>query len=490
MAKNTIIVGAGIAGLAAAIRMSNMGYQVTVIDKNPSVGGKLHSFEKNNYRFDFGPSLFTMPQLIDELFEISGLNPREHFEYVRLDDICHYFWKDGLQLTAFGDNDAFANEVEKKLGLSANVLLSYLQHSKNIYTHTAPFFLKKSLHQLKTFKNKKLFNSLLNIPKYDLFSTMHNANKKRLKNPKLVQLFDRFATYNGSNPYKAPGILNVIPSLENNYGAFFPKEGMVGITNALEKLARQLGVKFLLNETVETILHQNGGVVGVKTNKGSYDSAIVISNSDIWFTYHNLLPKLKKPEKILSQERSSSALVFYWGVNSSFPSLGLHNVFFSDIYKEEFKALFEQLTIASDPTIYINITCKLKPSDAPSGKENWFVMINVPRNVGQNWDELKKQARSNIINRLNKQLKIDLESLIECEEITDPITIEEKTGSYAGSLYGTSSNNAMAAFFRQKNNGPLNGLYFCGGSVHPGGGIPLCLWSAQITTDMIKEKFS
>jgi phytoene desaturase len=490
MVKNTIIVGAGIAGLAAAIRMANLGYQVTIIDQNSFIGGKLHSFEKNNYRFDFGPSLFTMPQLVDELFTLSGLDPKLHFKYERLIETCHYFWQDGISLTAFGNKIDFAHEVETKLGVNSSAFLSYLNYSKNIYHHTAPFFLQNSLHQPKTFKNKKLINALLNIPRFDLFQSMHSANKKRLKHPKLVQLFDRFATYNGSNPYKAPGILNIISSLENEYGAFFPKNGMVGITESLTFLAHHLGVTFNLNEKVDEILHKNGSITGVKTNKGTYDSSIVISNVDMWFTYNKLLNNIQKPIQLLNQERSSSALVFYWGVKKTFSTLGLHNIFFSDDYKREFDALFTSLTLYEDPTIYINITSKLKPSDAPEGSENWFVMINVPRNIGQNWEEIKIRARRLIINKLNQHFNIDLEKLIECEEVTDPIVIEEKTGSYAGSLYGTSSNNKLAAFLRQKNNGPIGGLYFCGGSVHPGGGIPLCLWSAKIVTAMINQKYS
>ncbi len=490
MVKNTIIVGAGIAGLAAAIRMANLGYQVTIIDQNSFVGGKLHSFEKNNYRFDFGPSLFTMPQLVDELFTLSGLDPKLHFKYDRLIETCHYFWQDGISLTAFGNKIDFAHEVETKLGVNSSAFLSYLDYSKNIYNHTAPFFLQNSLHQPKTFKNKKLINALLNIPRFDLFQSMHSANKKRLKHPKLVQLFNRFATYNGSNPYKAPGILNVISSLENEHGAFFPKNGMVGITESLTFLAHHLGVTFKLNEKVDEILHKNGSITGVTTNKGTYDSSIVISNVDMWFTYNKLLNNIQKPIQLLNQERSSSALVFYWGVKKTFSTLGLHNIFFSDDYKREFDALFNSLTLYEDPTIYINITSKLKPSDAPEGSENWFVMINVPRNIGQNWEEIKIRARRLIINKLNQHFNIDLEKLIECEEVTDPIVIEEKTGSYAGSLYGTSSNNKLAAFLRQKNNGPIGGLYFCGGSVHPGGGIPLCLWSAKIVTAMINQKYS
>ena len=166
------------------------------------------------------------------------------------------------------------------------------------------------------------------------------------------------------------------------------------------------------------------------------------------------------------------------------------NIFFSSNYKEEFNTIFKKKTLFNDPTVYINITCKEDPAHAPAGKENWFVMINVPANSGQNWEELIAQAKINIIKKLNRLLQTDIEPLIESETILDPVIIEERTGSFMGSLYGSSSNSKMAAFLRPPNfTGYVKNLYCCGGSVHPGGGIPLCLKSAQITASVITKDF-
>ena len=193
------------------------------------------------------------------------------------------------------------------------------------------------------------------------------------------------------------------------------------------------------------------------------------------------MKSFKKPIKILTQERSSSALIFYWGINKVFDNLDLHNIFFSEDYKKEFEYLRQGQKIYDDPTIYVNITSKKKKSDAPIGCENWFVMINVPSNTGQDWDNLILLARQSIHRKLFKQLGVNLESHILTEEILEPRTIESKTASYQGSLYGSASNNKMAAFFRHSNfSNDIRGLYFCGGSVHPGGGIPLALSSAKI----------
>jgi phytoene dehydrogenase-like protein len=209
---------------------------------------------------------------------------------------------------------------------------------------------------------------------------------------------------------------------------------------------------------------------------------------DIYPTYKKLLPKLKSPTKILKQERSSSAVIFYWGIKKSFEALELHNIFFSEDYQQEFKAIFEDLTVCEDPTIYINITSKDVPTDAPKGCENWFVMINTPADHGQDWDEIVTRLRERILSKVSEELGTEIEPLISCEEVLTPPLIQDKTQSHLGALYGASSNNTMAAFLRHANfSKRIKNLYFCGGSVHPGGGIPLCLLSAKIVDDMIPK---
>jgi len=213
----------------------------------------------------------------------------------------------------------------------------------------------------------------------------------------------------------------------------------------------------------------------------------VVSNMDVFFTYQQLLGDQHAAQKILKQERSSSALIFYWGIKKEFSQLGLHNIFFAADYKAEFDHLFRLKKMYDDPTVYINITSKCEPGlQAPEGRENWFVMVNAPANTGQDWNDYRLKYRAAIITRLNRLLQTDIEPLIEVEDVLDPVLIEAGTASYMGSLYGTSSNSRMAAFLRHPNfTKDIRGLYFVGGSVHPGGGIPLCLKSAKIMSDMV-----
>ena len=490
--KKAIIIGSGVAGLACSIRLAKKGYEVSVIEKNKYSGGKIHVHKDAGYRFDLGPSLFTMPMLIEELFTLHNEDISKYFTYKQKEIICHYFWPDGSQFKAAANTKQWVKEAAVFFNEKENTLQKYLDKAAFKYSLTAPLFIEKSLHEFKTFLSWKTLLGILNIGRLDIFSSLDGLHKKLFTNHKLQQYFNRYATYNGSSPYKASAIMSMIPHLEMHKGTFFPTEGMHSISQCLYKLAKAKGVKFLFETEALEIVTQNKTAIGVQIKdlntdeRKNLEAAFIVSNSDVYNSYEKLLPSFKTPKNILSQERSSAGLIFYWGIKKTFPSLELHNIFFSKDYQKEFKEIFELKTTPKDPTIYLNISAKDKPTDAPSGCENWFVMINVAAHEKQDWPKLIAQAKQTILLKLSQQLGTDIGSLIESEYILDPIKIQEQTASYKGALYGTSSNDRNAAFLRQPNRAKgIKNLYFCGGSAHPGGGIPLCLQSAKIVSDLI-----
>jgi phytoene desaturase len=485
-----VIVGSGIAGISTAIRFANRGFQVSVFEANDYPGGKLTSFTQDGFRFDAGPSLFTLPVLVDELFEQSGKDPRDFFNYQTVDTTCHYFFEDGTLIRAFADKTLLKREIDEKLSGCGNNVIRYLRKSADIYNLTENIFLKKSLHKFRNYLSKDVVKALIRIYSLNMLSTMNRVNEQTLKNDKLVQIFNRYATYNGSSPYLAPGILSLIPHLEFNLGTYFPKGGMHDITMSLFRLAETLGVEFNFNSRVNRINYEKGKIKSVDVNGTIFPADIVVSNMDIVPTYKNLLPDLPEPRQVIEQERSSSALIYYWGIKKEFPRLDLHNIFFSEDYRTEFEYIFKRLELYHDPTVYVHISSKYNKQDAPKGMENWFVMINVPCNTGQNWDDYIQQARQKIINKLSRILEIDISTLILNESYLEPRSIESKTSSYRGSLYGASSNKLLSAFVRHPNfHSKLNGLYFCGGSVHPGGGIPLSILSGKIVDDLVENDY-
>jgi phytoene dehydrogenase-like protein len=203
-------------------------------------------------------------------------------------------------------------------------------------------------------------------------------------------------------------------------GTYFPEGGMAAISASLYRLAIDCGVESHLGEAVERIEYAGSQVKGVVTSRGSYEADVVVCNRDVFSAYRTLLPDVPAPEKILQQERSSSGIIFYWGIKQLFKQLHLHNIFFSENYEREFHALFEEKTMPEDPTVYVNITSKLKADDAPEGCENWFVMVNAPTNVGQDWDRLIAETRERVINKLSNLLGCSIADLIMYEEVLEP----------------------------------------------------------------------
>ena len=486
--KKIAIIGSGVAGLASGVRLALKGYKVHIFEQNKYPGGKLSSFKLKGYRFDAGPSLFTMPHFISELFELAGENTSDHFHFKKKDVSCKYFWQDGKTFTAFGNQEKFLDEVELRFNEPRERVMRYLKKAKKKYDLTGTLFLEKSLHKIRTFFTASTIKAILQLHVFEIQKSLHQVNSSAFSSPYLIQLFDRYATYNGSDPYQTPGIMSLIQHFENSYGTFIPTKGMVSITEALVALAKRLGVKFHFGSLVNQIVLNKKSVKGIMVSDDFFESDYVISNMDVFYTYKKLIPKSKPPLKVLNQERSSSAIIFYWGIKHSFKQLDLHNIFFSKNYSKEFESIFKNKTICTDPTIYVNITSKDVYNDAPEGCENWFVMVNTPSNHGQDWNKLVKNLREIVINNLSEKLGISLEDKIECEEILTPPTIESKTQSHMGALYGSSSNKKIAAFLRHPNfSNKIKNLYFCGGSVHPGGGIPLCLLSAKIVSEIIPD---
>lgn len=485
--NKAIVVGSGIAGIASAIRLAKKGYSVDIYEANAYPGGKLSILQLGEFRFDAGPSLFTMPEYVNELFRLNGKDPKEYFKYYTCETSCHYFFEDGTFIPFSTNKEKLFQKVETILGISSIPLQEHLDRSKFIYDKTKSSFLENSLHRKRNYLSFDLLKLVMAIPRLNIFTTMHKANKRKLNHPKLVQIFDRYATYNGSNPYQATGILNIIPHLEHGIGTFFPEEGMHSITTSLVRLAEEMGVTFYYNSKVDEIVEDGKMVKGIRQNGIFYASDTVVCNADIKPAYKFLLKNTKAKRKVLEQEPSSSAMIFYWGIKKQFPNLDLHNIFFSEKYKDEFDSIFSKKTVSDDPTVYVHISSKYVGKDAPQDCENWFVMVNVPSDSGQNWNEMRSSIRENILMKLSRILNTNIEELIVEEDYLDPIRIEQRTSSHAGALYGASSNERTAAFFRHPNFSNVKGLYFVGGSVHPGGGIPLCLLSAKIATEEIPK---
>lgn len=486
--KKAIVIGAGIGGIAASIRLARKGYTVKVFEASGHPGGKLSEFKMGEYRFDRGPSLFTLPNYVEELFELCHEKMSNHFTYSELPVLCNYFYPDGFRFEAKGNKEDNIKAIVDAFDEDEEKVRAFFSKAEVIYSTTAPLFLERPLKISKLYKTKAFWKGIVRIPQLPLMGSYTLQLQKYFKNPKTIQYFQRYSTYNGSSPYKTPALMQLLPHVEQGIGAFIPDKGMYDITLQLFELAKRQGVEFIFNSKVEEIIVEEKRAVGVRLIKNQVIKAnVVVSNMDVFPTYKKLLPREIEPKVILNQEKSSSALIFYWGINEYVNnSLSIHNIFFSNDYADEFRNIFETDSLANDLTVYVHVTSKHISSDAPANGENWFVMVNAPNNKGQNWSEIVDRVRGNIIEKIERMLGEKIGDKICCEHVWTPSGIEADTSSHLGSLYGNASNSASAAFFRHANNSSrIKDLYFVGGSVHPGGGVPLAILSARTMSEFI-----
>lgn len=487
-----VVIGAGLGGLSAAIRLAAAGYQVTVFERQALPGGKAGSEWIGDYRFDTGPSLLTMPYVLEDLFTQAGLRMSDFLEIVRLPVICNYSWGDGTRLSAYGDPDAFAAEIQTQTGEPADAVRRYLAYAGRIHDAAAELFLWKSLHEPRTFVSPLFWRSIVKLGRIDALRSMNQAHEQFFSDQRIVQLFNRYATYNGSSPYKVPATLNIIPFVEYQHGGYAVNGGIFAISRALEAAAKAVGVELNYQTAVEQILYDKHRVVtGVRVDGEMVGADLVVSNVDVSVTYPELLndTTAHQLDRYRRLEPSSSGLVFYWGVRHQFPELTVNNIFFSDDYAQEFADIFERRRCPDDPTVYVNITAKESPEDAPPGCENWFVLVNAPYTDRQRWEDETRRVREAVLRRVSRSLGRDIAPLIQEEGVMTPEEIARKTGSYRGALYGISSNSRTAAFSRHPNRSrDYPGLFFCGGSAHPGGGMPLVILSGKITAEIIMQR--
>ncbi len=487
--EKVALIGSGVAGLAAAIRMACLGYRVSVFEANDYAGGKMYEWEKDGYRFDMGPSVFTMPAYIEELFHLAGKNPSDYIKIIRPELPFNYFFDDGLELNFYADVEKLIREIAAKTGDDAVTIRRYLDNIQTKFDLTNTVFLQNSLHILSNYLSKDVLRGLLNFKKVEVFKSMDAANRNNFQDEHTIKLFNAFASYLGSDPYKAPGVLNVISHFQLNAGIYLPEGGMRSIIEALYKLAGELGVQFYFNSAVEKIITHGNAAKGVLVNGKEFMSDIVISNMDVYNVYKNLLPGHKGPSRVLNHPKSHSVLVYHWGMKKSFPRLTLHNMILANNLKDEYDTMLLNADIGDDFTIYIYVSSKCNRSDAPEGCENWYILINAPHLNNQDWDSIQNRVRKRLFERLQHILGEDVSPYIAFERIQDPRDHELKTNAAFGAIYGNSFNSKFSVFLRHPNfTGKIKNLYFCGGTVHPGGGVPLSVLSAKIVSGLIEKK--
>ncbi|MFP8488214.1 phytoene desaturase family protein [Gracilimonas sp. Q87] len=484
------VIGAGLGGLSIANLLAAKGHEINVFEKNEKVGGKMNEVEAENFRFDTGPSLLTMPFLLEKLFKDCGSSLKDHLDLIPLDPVCKYFYKDGTVFTNYEDLEDNIEEIKSFSPEDAQIYPEFLDHAAELYNKTADAFIFNPLYSFKDLKQLDIF-SFFGI---DAFSTVADKVDSKFSSDYMRKFFKRFTTYNGSSPYQAPATLNVIPHVELNQGGFYIKGGLYKVAESLYNLAKSSGVEFHFNSRVQSLVIENGMAQGLELTNGEIIKAdLIVANSDATETIVNLIPdeslRASKKRKVSSVEPSCSGYVLLLGLDKQYEDLVHHNIFFSENYKQEFQQIFQEKIMPEDPTIYVANTSYSDPDHAPENGSNLFILVNAPYLSSKyNWKKNKHVYGDKIISELESRGLRSLSDHIVYRSQITPFDFSEKYLSNKGSIYGTSSNNLFSAFIRPRNKSKdVDNLYLVGGSTHPGGGIPLVIQSAFNAMKLIER---
>lgn len=478
------VIGGGIGGLSAAIRLRLAGLDVTVYEQNAAVGGKMSEVRVDGFRFDTGPSVITMRRAFEAVFNEAGRRLEDYLTLLPVDPLTRYFFRDGTKLDVSADPDVMDARLTAFAGAAdAAGYRRYLAYARRIHDITAPVFIYNDPPTL----TRLARTPLRDMPAVDPLRTMDGAIRSFVRSPRLRQLLGRFATYVGASPYLAPATLNVIAHVELADGVWYPKGGIYAIAAAFARLAEELGVEIRTRAPVEQIALRDGRAAGVVSGGVTDPADVVIANVDVATVYERLLPPGSvsggRVRGLTGRETSCSGFILLLGVEGDHPGLAHHNIFFSQPhdYRREFDDIFRRGVPPDDPTVYVAITSKTDPDHAPPGCENWFVLVNAPPlGPAFDWERQASAYRDRVLATLGR-FGIDLTGKIRSERLITPVDLERLTGARRGALYGTSSNDRFNALRRPHNRCPdVPGLYFAGGTTHPGGGVPMVTLSGKV----------
>ena len=499
MAK-IVVIGAGVGGMSAAIRLAKYGHQVTVYESSDRSGGKCRTEWIGDYAFDTGPSLLTIPAVYRDLFLKTGKRIEHILELQPVDPAFDYHFTDGSHLTFPNLSlPKVCDAIEAAFGkLPANQWHRLMQRAERMWDVSRGPFVESELASLSQLVRRKGF--LADLKTIAPFTALRSYVAKYVDDPRLQMIVDRYATYSGSDPRKVPAVLLTIAFIETSFGAWHISGGLGQLSVALEDRARLLGVEFLFNARVSSITQDGNRATGIELADGSRITAdYVVANSDAEHVYNSLLPSTlratrREVKKLQRATKSLAGFSLLLGLDNrkiagSAPELKHHTVYFPENYDREFDQIFSEHVPVDDPTIYIcspNDSSMVRGVDAEH-KESWFVLVNAPRHDPENgydWASGGAEYAQRIIAKLDA-LGLRVSERLDVMEFRTPLDLQNSVGAPGGSIYGTSSNGARSAFLRAANRSPLQGLYCVGGSAHPGGGLPLVGISAEIVAEAI-----
>ena len=478
--KKVIVIGSGLGGLSAAISLAQAGYAVTLHEKNARIGGKLNVLKERGYSFDLGPSILTLPHIFGRLFERSGKKMSDYIPIRPLRPHWRNFFEDGQVVDLYPEPDRMAAEARKVGEDPANVQ-RFLNYSADLYDLVNAGYFEQGLDTADEFAQ---FYGLWKFTKFDLFRTMHGGVRRFLKTPHLQDVFDYFIKYVGASAYHSPAFMNCLPTIQFRYDLWYVDGGLDNIALGLQRLLDELGIVVRLNSEVTQVRTEGARVTGLVTQDGAFHAAdIVVSNMEVIPAYERLLredePFMRTLEKF---EPSCSGLVLELGLDCQYPQLAHHNFFFSGHQREHFHTVFRKRQLPPDPTIYLVAASRTDPTVAPPGCDCLKILPHIPHidDAHPLTREDYLAFKERVVDKLERMGLKDLRKHVVFEHCWTPLDIREQYYSNKGAIYGVVSDRFKnLAFKAPKQSTKFSNLFFVGGSVNPGGGMPMVVLCGQ-----------
>jgi phytoene desaturase len=485
--KSVLIIGAGLGGIAAAAHLAQHGLHVTVLEKNSRPGGRCDRISRDGHHFDTGPTLFVMPHVYEDEFASLGASLQERLDLRRVDPTYHLVFDDNSQLALTSDMTAMRDQLEAIEPDSFQGFLRYMDEGHRHYHQAMKHLVNRD------FRTAGEFFNLRNLPL--LFSVKplvrhYHHMSAFFDEPRLKSAFSFQDVYMGLSPFEAPATFSMMPYTEMAHGVWYPQGGMYQVVNALVEIARQAGVEFAYDAAVKRIELNGSKARGVILEDGQRLAAdAVLANADLPYVYEQLLSHDEQAERLAKKRYSCSVISFFWGVDQTYPALAPHTLFLSDDYRANFEAIDRDLTVPSNPSLYVHAPARLDPAMAPSGQDTLVAIVPVghmKESNGQDWKLLIEQARQAILRRLKQVAITDLEAHLKFEICFTPLSWQKRYNLVKGATHGLCHNLTQLGYFRPGNrHARYHNLYFAGASTRPGTGMPTALISARLAAQRI-----
>ncbi|MDB6029988.1 MAG: phytoene desaturase [Verrucomicrobiales bacterium] len=492
------VVGGGLGGLAAACTLAARGHEVTLFERNSWVGGKAAVLHREGFRFDMGPTILTLPSVLQRIFAEAGREMSDYLELMPLDPQWRCFFEDETTLDLVADKEKMVSNIGSFAPgtLSGEGYRKWLNLSERLHDISDRYFFWKSIGGIKDmFDARRTFQpgTLGDVLAMRMGRTVAGTIRSFVSDERVCQMLDHFTQYVGSAPDASPAVLCGIGHMQTAEGIWYPKGGTRAVPEALAKLAIDLGVTIRTNTGVRRIITEKGRVSGLETDDGEVlHFGAVVANSDTVRTHRELLDEKSGQAFQVRRkyEPACSGVVLYLVLKKAYRHLLHHNFIFSRSPEEEFEYIYRKGEPAPDPTCYVCAPALTEPAVAPPGGEALYVLVHTPYlRPHQDWTRMLPAYRKVILNKLKKTGGLeDIEDRIVCEEALTPLDIHNRYHVLNGAIYGLASHGRFLGAFKPANRSPdIRGLYFAGGSAHPGPGMPMVLMSGWIAADTLTK---